>query len=155
MDNKITYNGKTYNSINDLPPEARKIFEDKDGNNVPDVFEGLLESAKEFRGSAEMTSSAYVVDGKTYNSLDEVPAEQREMIKEKFRKLEQSGLKPYGNQVTVETKSTDIKPETQPGNLDTATSELSANFPFKLIMLFIFLGFMIFFIYSLIRMLAG
>lgn len=151
MDNKITYNGKTYNSINELPPEARRIFEDKDGNNTPDVFDGLLDSAKEFKGTAEMTNSTYVVDGKTYNNLDEVPADKREMIKEKLSRLEGSGLKPFGNKVTVDTGTS----ETQPGNLDTASSELSANFPFKLIMLFIFLGFMIFFIYSLVRMLAG
>ena len=103
MDNKITYNGKTYNSINDLPPEARKIFEDKNGDNMPDIFEGLLDSAKDFKGSTNITASTYVVDGKSYNSLDEVPADKRELIREKLGKLNEAGMKPLGNRVDVET----------------------------------------------------
>lgn len=44
---KINFRGKEYNSIEELPPEARQAFEkltkvldDKDQNGVPDFFEG-------------------------------------------------------------------------------------------------------------------
>jgi len=151
MENKITYNGKTYKSINDLPPEARKIFEDKDGNSVPDIFDGMVNSANEIKSNTSITTSSYVVDGKTYNNLDEVPADKHELIREKLGKMNDMGLKPLGNKMEVQTNAGE---QNAAGNLESASSELSGNFPFKLIMLFIFLGFMIFFIYSLIRMLT-
>ena len=154
MDNKITYNGKVYNSINDLPPEARMILEDKDGNNIPDVFDGLLDSAKEFKDFTNITASTYVVDGKTYNSLDDIPADKLEMIMEKLGKLSEASTKPFDNKTDFETTGNNLQTVNKPSGLENASKELSSNFPFKLIMLFIFLLFMIFFIYSLIRMLS-
>ena len=47
MNTKISFQGKEYNSFEELPPEAKKAFEklnkvlgDKDQNGVPDIFEG-------------------------------------------------------------------------------------------------------------------
>lgn len=47
MTPKFTFQGKEYNSIEELPPELRKafekltkVFDDKDQNGVPDFLEG-------------------------------------------------------------------------------------------------------------------
>ncbi len=47
MPSKITFQGKEYNSLEELPPEAKqaleklsKVFDDKDQNGVPDFLEG-------------------------------------------------------------------------------------------------------------------
>lgn len=44
---RIVINGKSYESVEDMPPELRDVYEravrmlgDADGNGVPDVFEG-------------------------------------------------------------------------------------------------------------------
>jgi hypothetical protein len=44
---QITVNGKTYSSIDEMPPDVRKqyaramsLLADKDGNGVPDIMEG-------------------------------------------------------------------------------------------------------------------
>ncbi len=43
------YQGKTYTSVDDLPPEARakvqkamSVFEDKDGDGIPDILQGAV-----------------------------------------------------------------------------------------------------------------
>jgi len=45
----VSYQGKAYTSVDDLPPEARAKYEkamsalaDKDGNGIPDILEGVL-----------------------------------------------------------------------------------------------------------------
>ena len=44
---RITIDGKTYSSVDEMPPEAREKYEkmmsmlaDRDGNGVPDILEG-------------------------------------------------------------------------------------------------------------------
>lgn len=95
MQTRITVNGREYASVADMPPEVRQQYEramsvlaDKDGNGVPDVLEGL--GAVESRTfdddgnavvSSEVTSSHYVINGKSYARLEDVPAELRELIR--------------------------------------------------------------------------
>jgi hypothetical protein len=154
MQNKINYNGKEYSSIEDLPPEARKIFADKNSDGFPDIFDGLIDASKNQTGNTDITSSTFVVDGKTYNNLDEVPIDKREEIRTKLDKLTKSGLKPFGDKVMVNTKDAEGIHVVTPGGLENASQELPSNFKFKLIMLVIFFVFMIYFVYSLIRMLT-
>jgi hypothetical protein len=154
MESKISYNGKEYNSIEDLPPEARKIFEDKNSDGVPDIFDGLMDASKNQTGNTGITASTFVVDGKTYNNLEEVPIDKREEIRTKLDKLTKSGLKPFGDKVIVNTKDAEGIHVDTPGGLENVSQELPSNFKFKLIMLVIFFVFMIYFVYSLIRMLT-
>jgi hypothetical protein len=154
MENKINYDGKEYNSIEDLPPEARKIFDDKDSDGVPDIFDGLMDASKNLSGNTDITTSTFVVDGKTYNNLEEVPAEKREIIRNKLNKLSNSRLKPFGDKVVVNTKEPEGIHADTPGGLENASQELPSNFKFKIIMLVIFFVFMIYFVYSLIKMLT-
>jgi hypothetical protein len=75
---KITVNGKDYESWDDVPAEVRKLvgntLPDTDGDGVPDLMEGHGTLPT---GSSTFTSTSIVVDGKTYNSIDEIPADVR------------------------------------------------------------------------------
>lgn len=68
-----------------MSEDFKKIFQDKDGNDIPDIFEGkgLFNVGKLLQ--ANMTD--YVVHGKHYNSLEEMPPEIRQMVQEKLKKV--------------------------------------------------------------------
>ena len=94
----IVIDGKTYKSVDEMPEDVRKNYEnamqnldknqngtpdmlenanpfaDKNQNGVPDVFEGLagLQGA-----ITNMTNTKIIVNGQTYNSLDQLPPEVR------------------------------------------------------------------------------
>ena len=51
MTPKIIFNGKEYNRLEDMPPEARRAYQqamgmlaDKNQNGVPDFMEGMMVS---------------------------------------------------------------------------------------------------------------
>ena len=95
----IVIDGKTYKSVDEMPPDIRAIyeaamrgldrdrngmpdmldranpFEDKNKDDMPDSFEGLVN----FQGSMPqiMSSAKILVDGQAYNSLDQLPPEIR------------------------------------------------------------------------------
>lgn len=92
----IVIDGKTYNSVDEMPEDVRKnyeqamsgfkeinasnisgalddvknIFADKDNNGVPDVFEN--NQAINISGGMK-----YVVDGQVFNSINDLPPEVR------------------------------------------------------------------------------
>lgn len=64
----IVVNGRTYSSLDEMPPEARAayqqmmgVFADKDGNGVPDILEG----AASMRQVAEQLRQSTTVGGAT------------------------------------------------------------------------------------------
>jgi len=95
----IVIDGKTYRSVDEMPPEIRakyeeamrgldkdsdgmpdmlekaNLFEDKNNNGLPDAFEGLVT----FQGSAPrvMSSTKILVNGQAYDGLDQLPPEIR------------------------------------------------------------------------------
>ena len=84
---RITVDGKTYASVEEMPADVRREYEetigrllaDRDGNGVPDVFEsGTVEGADVARVTT--TSEVYEINGRRYDSLDDVPPEFREML---------------------------------------------------------------------------
>jgi hypothetical protein len=87
MQSKIIFNGKEYNSVEDMPTDARQayesmmgIFADKDQNGIPDIMEGKGEvNAQMIQPSSNVTmqSATIVYDGKAYNNVDELPPEAR------------------------------------------------------------------------------
>ena len=91
----IIVNGKSYASLDELPPDVRQQYEqamgvlaDQNQNGVPDVFEGMLNT-----GSAQTitsTSSQFIVDGKTYSSVDELPPEARQKYEQALPKINQA-----------------------------------------------------------------
>jgi len=62
----ITFNGKQYNSLEELPPEIREACE-KAMAAGPD--------------RDQVTTSGFTVDGKQYQDMDFVPAEYRDALK--------------------------------------------------------------------------
>ena len=92
---KIVIDGKTYNSVDEMPEDVRRsyedamrglnstppagidpmqalnnVFADANQNGMPDI----LENQQGMIGSGGMK---FVVDGKTYNSLEELPPDAR------------------------------------------------------------------------------
>jgi hypothetical protein len=92
----IVIDGKTYNSVNEMPEQVRRKYEqaismlndedrsripdafennnilgDKNRNNIPDAFENIT-SAQTF-----LSSMKVVVDGKEINSVDDLPPDAR------------------------------------------------------------------------------
>lgn len=55
----FTYNGKSYNSVAEMPPEVLKFFEDKNNNDMPDFIENMpgmkqaLDMAKRYKEDDE------------------------------------------------------------------------------------------------------
>lgn len=90
----IIFNGKTYNSIEDMPAAERQaydqmsgIFLDKDGNGIPDFMEGNITMSV-----MNASASGFVVNGKTYTSLDEMPEDMRNKMHSAFDALSSAGL---------------------------------------------------------------
>ncbi|MCA1554633.1 MAG: hypothetical protein LC737_09675 [Chloroflexi bacterium] len=84
----VVFNGKTYNSVDEMPPDARNgyeqamsVFADKNQNGVPDIFEGKNVAATNF------TTSTIIYEGKTYNSADELPPEAKAKYDAALKKL--------------------------------------------------------------------
>lgn len=70
----IEYEGRVYDSWEDLPQEARDLIgstmPDTNGDGVPDIFQGGP-------APASVTTTRLTVNGTTYDSLDELPPDLR------------------------------------------------------------------------------
>lgn len=84
----ITFNGKTYNSLDEMPPEVRAqyqtlsgILADKNQNGVPDIMENLMGS------STVIQTGTIIYDGKTYTSINDLPPEARAKYEAAMGKL--------------------------------------------------------------------
>ena len=79
----VVINGTRYASWDEVPPELRatlgKALPDNDGDGVPDMFSGAAPAPK---GRQVFTRTSITVNGQTYGSLDEVPAEIREALRQ-------------------------------------------------------------------------
>jgi hypothetical protein len=83
---KILFNGKTYDSVDDLPPESRAAYQkaleflhDTDKNGVPDFLEGkpMAEINNVPLTVDVQTGTNFIVGDKVYTNLDELPPEAR------------------------------------------------------------------------------
>ncbi len=91
---QITFNGKTYNNIEDMPAKERaafnqmqQIFVDANGNGIPDFMEGDM-----FKNVMAAASNNVVYEGKVYNNLEDIPPDVREKVQTALNKLKQLGL---------------------------------------------------------------
>lgn len=73
---RITFNGREYTSADEMPPDVRRAYDeliaglpDANRNGVPDVLEQPPAGGDTF--------TAIVVNGKTYDRVEEMPAEVR------------------------------------------------------------------------------
>jgi|GEM_PF-489535 len=94
---KINFNGKAYDSVDEMPSDIRAAYEavttafaDKDGNGVPDIFEGkgnakVVNLGTVFTSQTNMQKIFF--EGKQYNSSDELPPDARAKYDEAMGKL--------------------------------------------------------------------
>jgi hypothetical protein len=92
----IVIDGKTYNSVDEMPADMRQRYEqamrtlkDQDGNRIPDAIEqnnmladnnrnGIPDIVENTAGAPIIANAIKVlVDGKEFNSLDELPPDAR------------------------------------------------------------------------------
>jgi hypothetical protein len=85
----ITVNGRTYDSVDQMPPEVRAEFQramsmlaDRDGNGIPDILEGKAsEAAGQTSGAAVVqTSTRFTVNGQHYDRWENVPEKYRMLL---------------------------------------------------------------------------
>jgi hypothetical protein len=96
--NLIVIDGKTYNSVNEMPEDVRRLYEqamstfkDQDGNQVPDVLENNAPNMLEDKnrngipdvmentagGTIVANAMKILLDGKEFNSIDDLPPDAR------------------------------------------------------------------------------
>ena len=91
---QIIFNGKSYNSVEEMPAQERQAFEqmqqifvDANGNGIPDFMEGDM-----FKNVMAAASNNVTYNGQVYNNLDDVPPDVREKVQKALEKLKQIGL---------------------------------------------------------------
>src|SRR5512134_1725163 len=103
----IVIDGKTYHSIDEMPPDIRQKYEqamrslgDANDNRVPDAFETVNLFADQNKdgipdmlentvaGNSVVNSIKIFVDGKEFNGLESLPPEHRARYDEAMRKLD-------------------------------------------------------------------
>ncbi|MBL8062130.1 MAG: hypothetical protein JNK32_03860 [Anaerolineales bacterium] len=92
----IVFNGKTYNSIEDMPANERQAFEqmskmfvDQNGNGIPDFLEGdMVQKVL----AAHSTNMHVSVNGKTYHTLEDLPPDLRQSVDGAFQILSSMGM---------------------------------------------------------------
>ena len=103
----IIIDGKTYKSVDEMPPEVRqqyeqamRSFKDQNANRIPNVFEDhSLLADKNKNGIPDIVentpaekivanSMKILVDGREFNSLDDLPAEARAKYEEAMGALD-------------------------------------------------------------------
>ncbi len=88
----VSVNGKTYQSLNELPEPLRSLFKDADRNGIPDIFEGKLAGLKMAGMIKNAIVQKLIVQGKEYGSVAELPPEVREKLEAKLGKLENQSI---------------------------------------------------------------
>lgn len=92
----INFNGKTYNSIEEMPANERQAFEklssllvDANGNGIPDLLEGdMVQNVM----AIHATKSSISVNGVTYHSVEDLPPDLQQSVNDAFQFLSKMGL---------------------------------------------------------------
>jgi hypothetical protein len=138
----IVIDGKTYNRVEDMPPDVRQKYEeamgslrDANGNRVPDVFEnmnmpadrdknGVLDVIENLvAGQAMVNNMKIIVDGKEFNGIEGLPPEARARYEEAMGQLDANkngipdfveGMMNAANQNQAAPSTTGFSVETPP-----------------------------------------
>jgi hypothetical protein len=103
----IVIDGKTYNSVDEMPPDIRQKYEqamrslgDANDNQIPDVFETMNVFADKDKDGvpdvlgnlaashATVNTMKIIVDGKEFDGLENLPPEVRATYEEAMGKLD-------------------------------------------------------------------
>jgi hypothetical protein len=92
---RITFNGKTYNDVSEMPTAERQAYEqlmvhfqDQDGDGTPDIFQGDLVS----NIINAVASTNIVVDGKRVGGFQNLTQEQRIKLEKGMSTLQKLGI---------------------------------------------------------------
>ncbi len=90
----IIFNGKTYNKIEEMPPNEKqayeqmmKIFVDANGNGIPDFLEGDM-----VKNVMTAVTSNISVNGQMYGGMNELPDDVRAKIQGALEKMTELGI---------------------------------------------------------------
>jgi hypothetical protein len=107
----IRFNGKTYNSLEEMPANERQAFEhlsnlfvDKNGNGIPDFLEGDM-----VKNVLTAFTSNVNFNGQTYNNVNELPPEVREKVQRAMDKLAQMGMVQPGQPMIMQAPAPQIE----------------------------------------------
>lgn len=92
----INFNGKTYNSIEEMPANERQAFEklssllvDANGNGIPDLLEGdMVQNVM----AIHATKSSISVNGTSYHSIEDLPPDLQKSVNSAFQFLSKTGI---------------------------------------------------------------
>jgi hypothetical protein len=114
---QIIFNGKPYNSLEEMPANERQayehlqqIFVDANGNGIPDFMEGDMAR----NVMTAFTTRVVSEDGKIFNGLDDLPPEKREKVEKAFAKLTQMGILTGGLPTSTASQPAPFEPAFQP-----------------------------------------
>lgn len=90
----IMFNGKSYSSLEEMPPNDRQayeqmmsIFVDANGNGIPDFLEGDI-----VQNVMTAVTSNIHFNGQVYDGMNELPVDVREKIQGAFEKMTELGI---------------------------------------------------------------
>lgn len=90
----IMFNGKSYSSLEEMPPSDRQayeqmmsIFVDANGNGIPDFLEGDI-----VQNVMTAVTSNIHFNGQVYDGMNELPVDVREKIQGAFEKMTELGI---------------------------------------------------------------
>jgi hypothetical protein len=90
----IIFNGKTYNSIEEMPPDMRQAYEqvahmlvDKNGNGIPDFLEGDM-----VKNIMSVVTGSINFNGHTYDNVKDLPLDVQTQVQGAFQKLSDMGI---------------------------------------------------------------
>ena len=94
MERKIVVNGQEYDSVEAMPPDVRRLYEeatkllaDRDGDGVPD----LMQDPAAITHATTITTTQFVVDGRTYTDPAAMPPEARARYEAAMKRLDADG----------------------------------------------------------------
>jgi len=90
---QIFFNGKQYNSLDEMPADQRAAYEqvmafmkDENNNGIPDLFEGDV-----IQKMMGMASTRVIINGQEMQSFESLPPEARAKFEKPCRNLVRSG----------------------------------------------------------------
>lgn len=112
----IIFNGKTYNSVDEMPANERQayeqmfqIFTDKNGNGIPDFLEGDIT-----KNVVTAFTSNVNYNGQVFNNLNDLPPEAREKVQKAFEVMQRLGLATPEMAQSASAKPPAFEPAFQP-----------------------------------------
>lgn len=73
----IVIDGKTYTSVNEMPPDVRSKYEQAMAGLKDENRDGLPDFVENAQPAVVTSLMKFIVDGKEYNGLDDLPPEAR------------------------------------------------------------------------------